>query len=125
LASRDPAQCDIAQRKQGWIQRRAEINALARDGGAVYALREACIAAVSAANEGSDYTVAGESNILGRDAAGGREGVERRCVVPPGARRRGMGFAYRLVAEEGEDLILPDGAADAAAELIELTIVPK
>jgi len=61
------------------------------------------------ANEGSDYTVAGESNILGRDAAGGREGVERRCVVPPGARRRGMGFAYRLVAEEAKILFFQMG----------------
>ena len=118
-------QCDIAQRKQGWIQRRAEINALARDGGAVYALGEACIAAVGAANQGSDYAVAGEGKILSRDAAGRRQGVERRCVVPTGARQGGVRFTDGFVVEEGENLILPDGAADAAAELIELIIVSE
>jgi len=44
----------------------------------------------------------------GRDAAGGARASNAAVSYHPVPVER-HGFAYRLVAEEGEDLILPDG----------------
>ena len=68
----------------------------------------------------------GKPRYVVGDAAGGREGVKSRSIVPSVADGgHGVGRANRLIVEEGEDFILPDGAADAAAELIEKIVVSR
>src|SRR5207244_492734 len=58
------------------------------------------------------------------DAAGRCGGGERRGLVPSVVDRRlGLGAANRLIIEEGEDLILPDRAADAAPKLTKEAVV--
>src|SRR5207302_5346270 len=52
-----------------------------------------------------------------------RQSAESRGIVPSRSSDVGIGLAHRLIVEEGEDLIFPDGAADAATELLELIVV--
>src|ERR1700694_3648465 len=70
-----------------------------------------------------DDTIAGEGEVLSGDASAGRRGGESRGLVPAGAGDVGVRLADCLIVKEGEDLIFPDGAADAAAEMLELVSV--
>jgi hypothetical protein len=73
-----------------------------------------------------DYTRTGEAEILRGDAAGRRQSIESRCVVPSVANAgHGLGGANGLIVEEGEDLVLPNGTAYAAAELVKKVVVPQ
>src|SRR5580698_6625152 len=64
------------------------------------------------------YGRAGEVEEGRGDAVGSGEFIECRGVVPTGCCKAGA-VANGLVGEEGEDVVFPDGAADAAAVLVE------
>ena len=64
------------------------------------------------------YARAGKVEEGRGDAVGRGEFIECRSVVPTSCCKGGA-VAYGLVGEEGEDVVFPDGAADAAAELVE------
>src|SRR5712664_2191151 len=54
-----------------------------------------------------------------------RGGSERRGFIPSVADAAGVGFASSLIVKEEEDLILPDRAANVAAELIKPVVVSQ
>ena len=118
-----PAQILRAQARR---QRCAEVQALPRNCCAVYSLVQASIHAGRI----------GLIPLLTTPEPGKREILARLCC-PVGAKASKAGVSYhplltlgtefgvanRLIVEEGENLVLPDRATDAAAELIEIIVV--
>src|SRR6202012_3141541 len=66
----------------------------------------------------ADYTAAFKVQIRGGDAAGRRQRCQSRGGKPLVGALHDRVFALPLVGKEGEDLVFPDGAAYAAAELV-------
>src|SRR6266403_1351033 len=110
-------------RAQRRCERRANIQPLAGNRSAIHTFGEAGSRAGGGWIEGSHYAVPGKGKKLGSDAACGRQRVECRCIVPTVALNIGEGFTNRLVAEKEENLIFPNWAAHATAELFKLILI--
>src|SRR5580700_5139005 len=112
-----PAEILLAQAcRQGCT----DIDALARNRFAVHPFRKAGRCAGAVRIEGPDHTITGEGKELRGDASRRRQGSESRRLVPTIALHVGGRLSNSLIVEEREELIFPDRATDAAAELFEL-----
>lgn len=110
-------------RPQAGGQWRANINSLARNCCTIHAFNQAGSSASSGRIKSSQHRIARKRKILGCDASGRCQGVESRRIVPSITGKCGVGLAHGLIVEKSEDLIFPDRAADATAELAELVVV--
>src|ERR1700677_4220705 len=109
---------------QAGSQRRTNVQALPRNGSAVYAFAESGIRAARGGNDGASHRCSLEVEVSGGDAVCRRQGRKGGGGEPLRA-GRGHALALSLVGEEGKDPVLPDGSADAAAQLVVTIFVPQ
>src|SRR5215471_17863120 len=72
-----------------------------------------------------DHTIARKTQILCSNTPRGRQCFKSRRFIPSIALDIGVRFANGFIVEEREDFVLPDRAANTAAELIELVFVTR
>ena len=105
-------------------QRRTDVQALTRDGTAVYAFSEAGIRAGCRGNRGAGNCRSLEVEEGRGDAVCRRQCGKRRGGEPLVAGRL-YGLALSLVGEEGKDPVLPDRSTDASTQLVITVLIPE
>ena len=120
--ARDEGQILVAQSRG---QRRADVDTAGADRAAVDTFSQSSAETGAAGGtDGSIGRVAREVQILVGNAAGiGGQCVKSRRVIPSGAPERGLVFLNCFQGQEAEELVLPQWAANAAAQLVELVII--
>src|SRR6185437_11155829 len=90
---------------------------------AIRTFRESEVSAAEARQAETVHRHSGIAQIFGGIAAGRGHGAEIRCLIPADGGTSRSIAAKGFIGEEGEDLVLPDGAADAAAVGVEVLLV--
>src|ERR1700677_5021378 len=109
---------------QAGSQRRTNVQALPRNGSAVYAFAESGIRAARGGNDGASHRCSLEVEVSGGDAVCRRQGRKGGGGEPLRAGRR-HALALSLVGEEGKDPVLPDGSTNAAAQVVVTIFIPQ